>query len=61
MTRRGLGANSALAFAGDLAMKLSTLVVVLVAVDPHTHRVYLPLENVDGKPVLRILETAGDS
>jgi len=32
-----------------------------VAVDPHTHRVYLPLDNVDGKPVLRILETAGDS
>ena len=26
-----------------------------VAVDPRTHRVYLPLENVDGKPVLRIL------
>jgi len=28
-----------------------------VAVDPRTHRVYLPLEDVDGKPVLRILET----
>jgi DNA-binding beta-propeller fold protein YncE len=28
-----------------------------VAVDPQTHRVYLPLEDVDGKPVLRILET----
>jgi DNA-binding beta-propeller fold protein YncE len=26
-----------------------------VAVDPQTHRVYLPLEDVDGKPVLRIL------
>jgi DNA-binding beta-propeller fold protein YncE len=26
-----------------------------VAVDPATHLVYLPLENVDGKPVLRIL------
>ena len=26
-----------------------------VAVDPHTHRVYLPLQDVDGKPVLRIL------
>ena len=26
-----------------------------VAVDPRTHRVYLPLENVDGHPVLRIL------
>ena len=27
-----------------------------VAVDPRTHRVYLPLQDVDGKPVLRILE-----
>lgn len=26
-----------------------------VSVDPTTHRVYLPLENVNGKPVLRIL------
>lgn len=26
-----------------------------VAVDPRTHRVYLPLENVGGRPVLRIL------
>ena len=26
-----------------------------VSVDPKTHRVYLPLENVNGKPVLRIL------
>ncbi|MEO7361274.1 MAG: YncE family protein [Gemmatimonadaceae bacterium] len=25
-----------------------------VSVDPRTHRVYLPLENIDGKPVLRI-------
>jgi DNA-binding beta-propeller fold protein YncE len=29
-----------------------------VAVDPRTHRVYLPLENVDGRPVLRILQPA---
>ncbi len=29
-----------------------------VSVDPRTHRVYLPLENVDGKPVLRIYEPA---
>lgn len=29
-----------------------------VAVDPRTHRVYLPLENVDGRPVLRILAPA---
>jgi DNA-binding beta-propeller fold protein YncE len=28
-----------------------------VAVDPRTHLVYLPLEDVDGKPVLRILES----
>lgn len=27
-----------------------------VAVDPATHRVYLPLQDIDGKPVLRILE-----
>ena len=29
-----------------------------VAVDPMTHRVYLPLENVGGRPVLRILSPA---
>lgn len=29
-----------------------------VSVDPRTHRVYLPLENVDGHPVLRIYEPA---
>jgi hypothetical protein len=27
-----------------------------VAVDPRSHLVYLPLENLDGKPVLRIME-----
>jgi DNA-binding beta-propeller fold protein YncE len=27
-----------------------------VAVDPRTHRVFVPLQNVDGKPVLRIYE-----
>ncbi len=27
-----------------------------VAVDPATHRVYLPLEDVDGRPVVRVLE-----
>jgi hypothetical protein len=26
-----------------------------VSVDPATHRVYLPLENMGGRPVLRIL------
>lgn len=29
-----------------------------VAVDPETHRVYLPLENVNGRPVLRIFVPA---
>jgi DNA-binding beta-propeller fold protein YncE len=29
-----------------------------VSVDQATHRVYFPLENVDGKPVLRIMEPA---
>lgn len=29
-----------------------------VAVDPATHRVYLPLQDVDGRPVLRILEAS---
>jgi DNA-binding beta-propeller fold protein YncE len=27
-----------------------------VAVDPRTHRVYVPLENINGRPVLRIFE-----
>ena len=27
-----------------------------VSVDPRTHLVYLPLENVNGRPVLRIFE-----
>jgi len=30
-----------------------------VAVDPKTHLVYFPLEDLDGKPVLRIMEWAG--
>ena len=30
-----------------------------VAVDPRTHRIYLPLENVDGHPELRILAPGG--
>lgn len=32
-----------------------------VAVDPNTHLVYFPLENVGGKPILRIMRPAGDS
>lgn len=27
-----------------------------IAVDPETHRIYLPLENVHGHPVLRIMQ-----
>lgn len=30
-----------------------------VAVDPATHRVYFPLENVNGRPVLRIMDARG--
>lgn len=30
-----------------------------VAVDPRTHRVYLPLQDIDGRPVLRILMPGG--
>jgi DNA-binding beta-propeller fold protein YncE len=32
-----------------------------VAVDQATHRVYFPLENVDGHPVLRVMEPTPDS
>ncbi|HEY0379947.1 MAG TPA: YncE family protein [Pyrinomonadaceae bacterium] len=31
-----------------------------VAVDSRTHRVYLPLENIQGKPILRIAETSAN-
>jgi hypothetical protein len=31
-----------------------------VAVDPATHRVYFPLENIDGHPVLRVMEARVD-
>jgi DNA-binding beta-propeller fold protein YncE len=30
-----------------------------VSVDPRTHRIYVPLENVNGRPMLRIYEPAG--
>lgn len=29
-----------------------------VCVDPNTHSVYFPLENIDGHPLLRIMEPA---
>lgn len=32
-----------------------------VAVDPKTHRVYFPLENVDGHPVLRVMDPGIDA
>jgi DNA-binding beta-propeller fold protein YncE len=32
-----------------------------VAVDPATHRVYFPLENVDGHPVLRVMDVRADT
>ena len=30
-----------------------------VAVDPTTHLVYFPLENIDGKPILRVMRPTG--
>ncbi len=27
----------------------------VIGVDPSTHRVYFPLKNVDGRPVLRVM------
>ena len=30
-----------------------------VSVDPDTHLVYFPLQNLNGKPVLRIMEPSG--
>ncbi len=32
-----------------------------VSVDPRTHLVYFPLENVNGKPILRIMRWVGDA
>jgi hypothetical protein len=29
-----------------------------VCVDPETHLVYIPLENIDGHPILRIMKPA---
>jgi hypothetical protein len=42
----------------DLAL-LGTLSIPhahTVSVDPKTHLVYFPLENIDGRPLLRIME-----
>lgn len=56
------GVVSAFAADGDTLRPLGELRIPhahTVSVDPRTHRVYLPLENVGGHPVLRILTPAG--
>jgi DNA-binding beta-propeller fold protein YncE len=53
------GVLSALWATGDTLLPLGDLQAPhahTVSVDPRTHRVYLPLENVGGRPVLRVLE-----
>ena len=53
------GTVSIFAAAGDTLRPLGDLRAPhahSVAVDPRTHRVYLPLENVGGRPVLRVLQ-----
>ena len=55
------GVVSVFAVQGAVLQRLEELQVPhahTVAVDPRTHRVYLPLENLGGRPVLRILEPA---
>jgi hypothetical protein len=48
-------ANRAVEFIGELHMPHAHT----VAVDQNTHLVYFPLEDVNGKPVLRIMEFVG--
>jgi DNA-binding beta-propeller fold protein YncE len=53
------GVLSSFQLAGDTLVALGALRAPhahTVSVDPRTHRVYLPLENVGGRPVLRVLE-----
>lgn len=55
------GVVSTFVMAGESLRAIGTLRAPhahTVAVDPRTHRVYLPLENVGGKPLLRILAPA---
>jgi DNA-binding beta-propeller fold protein YncE len=55
------GTVSAFAAEGTELRPLGTLRIPhahTVSVDPRTHRVYLPLENVNGRPTLRILAPA---
>jgi len=47
--------GKALALEGELQMPHAHT----VAVDPATHLVYLPLENIDGRPLLRIMAPRG--
>ena len=52
------GVVSMFVLSGDTLRSLGALRAThahTVSVDPRTHRVYLPLENVGGKPLLRIL------
>ena len=39
-----------------LVMLMAILGVLAVAIDSQTHRVYVPLANIDGRPVLRVYE-----
>ena len=53
------GVVSVFAVQGAVLQRLEELHIPhahTVAVDPRTHRVYLPLENLGGHPVLRILQ-----
>ena len=53
------GVLSSFRLSGDTLVPLGELRAPhahTVSVDPRTHRVYLPLENVGGRPVLRVLE-----
>jgi DNA-binding beta-propeller fold protein YncE len=55
------GVLSSFWVAGDTLLPLGDLRAPrahTVSVDPRTHRVYLPLENIGGRPVLRVLEPA---
>jgi DNA-binding beta-propeller fold protein YncE len=53
------GVLSSFLAAGDTLVPLGELRAPhahTVSVDPRTHRVYVPLENINGRPVLRVLE-----
>ena len=57
----GSGVLSAFWAKGDTLLPLGDVRIPhahTVSVDPRSHRVYLPLENVGGRPVLRVLEPA---